>query len=211
MKKIVLGFLAIALIVASFTLDDNGIKLEIGQKAPLTEFKMPDVNGEFHTLKSLKGTNGIIVVFSCNTCPFVVGSDRFEGWEKQYNGLAKYANEKGMTMVLINSNEAKRDKDDSPEAMKIRSDRKEYTMPYLVDANSKVADAFGAKTTPHVYMFDATLKLVYTGCVDNTWDSKAKVVVPYLEQAIREFSKGDEISFPVTPPKGCSIKRVDND
>ncbi len=211
MKKLILGFLIMTLISPTFAQDETGIKLEIGQKAPLTEYKLPDVNGEFHTLKSLKGTNGIIVVFSCNTCPFVVGSNRFEGWEKQYNGLAKYAEEKGMTLVLINSNEAKRDDEDSPEAMKIRAERKGYTMPYLLDANSKVADAFGAKTTPHVYMFDATLKLVYTGCIDNTWDSKAKVVVPYLEQAIREFFKGDAISFPVTPPKGCSIKRVDND
>ncbi len=208
MKKLILGFIALAFLTPSYAQEDGEIKLELGMKAPLTEYKLQNVDGEFKTLSGSLSEKGIIVVFSCNTCPFVVGSKSFEGWENQYNGLADYAKENGFSMVLINSNEAKREDDDSFEKMKLRAEKMAYNIPYLLDSDSRLADAFGAKTTPHVFMFDAKLKLIYTGCIDNTWDPQAKLVVPYLEQAIREYAKGAEISFPETAPKGCSIKRV---
>lgn len=207
MKNIVLSFIALTLFTFANAQNDNGINLEIGTTAPLTEYRMLDVNAEYHTLASLKGMNGIIVVFSCNTCPFVVGSAKFEGWEKQYNDLHAFAKENGFTLVLVNSNQAKRADEDSAEEMKKHAEEMGYTMPYLIDANSTMANAFGAKTTPHVYLFDRSMHLAYKGSIDNSWDSKAPIAIPYLRQAIMQLVEGKDISFPETAPKGCSIKR----
>lgn len=187
---------------------DKGPKpLKIGKTMPMKDVKMLNTDNVKYALSELNGEKGILVVFSCNTCPFVVGSDKFAGWEVQYKELNDLAKKEGVSMVLINSNEAKRDKDDSFEAMQNRAKEKEYTMKYLVDVNSEVANAFGAKTTPHVYLFNKDLKLVYTGSIDNTWDSKRESDVPYLKNALGQLGKGAKISENNTAPRGCSIKR----
>lgn len=187
---------------------DKGPKpLKIGKTMPMKDVKMLNTDNVKYALSELNGEKGILVVFSCNTCPFVVGSDKFAGWEVQYKELNDLAKKEGVSMVLINSNEAKRDKDDSFEAMQNRAKEKEYTMKYLVDVNSEVANAFGAKTTPHVYLFNNDLKLVYTGSIDNTWDSKRESDVPYLKNALGQLGKGAKISENNTAPRGCSIKR----
>ena len=111
-------------------------------------------------------------------------------------------------MVLINSNEGKRDKDDAFDAMVEHSKKLAYTMPYLLDRNSKVADAFGAKTTPHVFLFNADMKLVYSGSIDNTWDSKRTEDIPYLTDALSQLSTDTKIALRETAPRGCGIKRI---
>ena len=111
---------------------------------------------------------------SCNTCPFVVGGAGYPGWEKDYNDIYDKCKELGIGMVLINSNEAKRKGDDSMEEMKKHAAEKNYKMKYVVDKNHVLADAFGAKTTPHIFLFDKDLKLIFTGSIDNSWDKKRK-------------------------------------
>ena len=132
-------------------------ELPIGEVAPMTSLAMVGVDVKKHSLDEMKGDNGLLVVFSCNTCPFVVGrGDKTEGWEGRYNGLAAQAESMGIGMVLVNSNEAKRDGDDSFEAMKSHADAAGYTMPYLLDKDAKLADAFGARTTPHAAFCNAS-------------------------------------------------------
>jgi peroxiredoxin len=179
-----------------------------GQKAPLIEEQMQNIDKTMHSLSALKQENGLVVVFSCNTCPFVVGNASFPGWERTYNDLHKQAQAAKMGMVLINSNAAKRGDDDSFEAMQQHAKAQGYTMPYLLDADAKLANAFEAKTTPHVYVLDKDLKLVYQGSVDNTWDPKRSSDVPYLTNAITSVAKGEKVQEDATPPRGCSIKRV---
>ncbi len=208
MKKIIFSFIAVIFVSQLFAQMDETYELKIGSDAPLTEYPLQNLEGEQVTLNSLVKKNGIIVVFSCNTCPFVVGSDKFAGWEKTYNELAEFAEKNEIAFVLVNSNQAKRDDEDSFEAMRIHSEEQAYTMPYLMDDNSTFANAFTAKTTPHVFMMDGTMKVMYKGSIDNTWDSKRKVDIPYLKQAITQMVNGDDISFPETAPKGCSIKRI---
>lgn len=186
--------------------DDTG--LELGQKMPLATYKMEGIDDQEHSLDDLMGDNGLIVVFSCNTCPFVVGSDNFAGWEGQYNDLYSKAKAQNIEMVLVNSNEAKREGDDSKAEMKAHADAQGYTMPYVIDKNAKLADAMGAKTTPHVYLFDKNKKLVYKGSIDNTWDTKATATENYLADAIAALGAGTEIKNKDTPPRGCSIKRT---
>lgn len=201
-------YLAFLLIPLTFSLITNNESIQIGDSAPMKDLKMKSTKDELLSLLDLNKENGLLVIFSCNTCPFVVGNDNFLGWEKDYNELFSLVNKQKIGMVLINSNEAKRKGDDSMEQMKIRSNQKNYEMNYLMDENHKLADAFGARTTPHVFLFDNNLELIYTGSIDNSWDKLAKKEEPYLINAIEEHLAGKSISISTTSPKGCSIKRT---
>lgn len=183
-------------------------QLRIKDKAPMQQIEMKSVNGSMYTLNSLKKDKGLIVVFSCNSCPFVVGSDDFPGWEKQYDSLYNAAISNNIGFVLVNSNEGKRTQADSYEEMIKHAKEQNYTMPYVVDEQSALANAFGAKTTPHVYFFDQTLSLIYTGSIDNSWDKGRKSDQFYLFDAIKTQGKGKKIKPNTTEPKGCGIKRV---
>lgn len=184
--------------------------LKIGKKAPLVSLEMTNIDHTMHSLEKLKQKNGLLVVFSCNTCPFVVGNENFPGWERQYNDLYKLASDAGIGMTLINSNEGKRADEDAFEAMQKHAKDKGYKMPYLLDKNSELANAFGAKTTPHVFLLDKDLNLIYQGSVDNTWDPNRKSDIPYLSNAIANVSAGQDVKEHTSSPKGCSIKRVKN-
>lgn len=209
MKKFGLfAFVAVSFLLVSFVKDNAEKGLSVGDTAVMTDVTMKGIDGNDHTLNQLAGKNGLLVVFSCNTCPFVVGSESFAGWESQYNQLHKVASSHGIGMVLVNSNEGKRSGDDSMEAMTAHAKEKGYSMPYVVDANSALANAFGAKTTPHIYLFDKDMKLIYTGAIDNTVDGKRDSDKTYLLDAINAHAKGGKIKETSTPPRGCSIKRV---
>ncbi len=206
--KNTLAGLSLLISTLSFSQDPEIKTLPLGERVPMIQHQMESLDGKTYNLEAMSGTNGLLVVFSCNTCPFVIGSDHFEGWEKQYNDLKKFAEANGFKMVLINSNEAKRDSDDSPEAMKKRAAEKGYSMPYLIDKNSELADAFGARTTPHVYLLNEKMELIYTGAIDNKVDGKRTSDENYLKDAIEAKANNKEIKTTSTPPRGCSIKRV---
>lgn len=196
-----------AILFFSFAGDKGPKSLKIGAKAPLTDVKMKNIDGSELSLNDVKLKNGLVVVFSCNTCPFVVGNDDFPGWEKDYNDLNKIAKANELGFILVNSNEAKREGEDSIDKMIEKAKKANYTMPYVVDVNSEMANAFGAKTTPHVYLFNSDMKLVFMGSIDNTWDSKRTSDEAYLQNAISQMSKG-KIEVSESDPRGCSIKRV---
>ena len=153
MKSFFLSLAATAMLVAAPALAQEQA---IGEKSPMITAPMMGIDGQANTLLDLKGDNGLLVIFSCNTCPFVVGNGaKTEGWEGRYNGLAELAESLNIGMVLVNSNEAKRDGDDSFTEMKNHAKEAGYTMPYLVDEGSKLANACGARTTPHVYLYNS--------------------------------------------------------
>jgi len=176
--------------------------LKIGDKAPMIQYHMEDVSGLEVSLESLKRDNGLVVVFSCNTCPFVIA------WEDRYNIVADLCNQSNIGMVAINSNEAKRDGDDSMEAMISHAKEKGYNFKYTVDTNSELAKAFGATKTPQVFLFDKDLKLVYTGAIDDNLKNAEKVEHFYLQDAINNMMSGNKIDPNVTKALGCSIKKV---
>ena len=183
-------------------------QLRVKDKAPMQQVDMKSVNGSIYNLNNLKKDKGLVVIFSCNSCPFVVGSDDFPGWEKQYDSLYNEALANDIGFVLVNSNEGKRNQADSYEEMVKHAKEQNYTMPYVVDEKAALANAFGAKTTPHVYFFDQTLSLIYTGSIDNSWDKGRKSDQFYLFDAIKAQGKGKKIKPNTTEPKGCGIKRV---
>lgn len=184
------------------------VTLSVGASLPLPDQAMQDVSGKEVTLKQAAGANGLLVIFSCNTCPFVVGSDGSEGWQNRYPALAALSKKNDVGFILVNSNEAKRADDDSFDKMKAHYAANNYKGYYVVDKDHKVADAFGARTTPHVFLFDKNMKLVYTGAIDDNVGSAAAVKEHWLDNAIGNMAAGKPIDPPTTRNKGCSIKRV---
>lgn len=195
-------------LLTSFLVVQGDTELKFGKKVPLTDKQLKNIDNTSVSLDDLKKENGLIVIFSCNTCPFVVGNEDFEGWEKQYNDIYNKAQEKGLGLVLINSNEGKRSGDDSFEEMVKHAKDAGYKMPYVVDENSELANAYGAKTTPHVFVINSKNELVYKGSIDNLWDTKRTELEPYLYNVIDHLSDQKELKSNDTPPRGCSIKRL---
>ncbi|MBL4710256.1 MAG: thioredoxin family protein [Flavobacteriales bacterium] len=204
MKKIIIPMiLGFACIAFAFKGGETYKTLEIGLKAPMLDYKMKSTENEYTTLEGLKGENGTIVMFSCNTCPFVIA------WEDRYPKLSKIAKEKGMNLILINSNEAKREGDDSMAEMKKHAKEKGYAdVAYLVDEKSALANAFGGKSTPHVFLFDKNWELAYEGAIDDNYKNADLVETHYLKNAIMNLAEGKEIDPNNTKALGCSIKRV---
>jgi hypothetical protein len=202
-------FLSFAILSASFMTAQTSETLNIGAVAPASDVKMTDISGAQYSLADLKNSGGLLVVFSCNGCPFVVGSEGSEGWEGRYDGLREIAEANKIGMALINSNEAKRDKGDDIKSMKTRAEEHGFAKcKYLLDVNSTVANAFFARTTPHVYLFDGNMKLVYKGAIDDNVDDSKEVKESYLKDAMENLASGKKIKPAETKPVGCSIKRV---
>ncbi|NNE54761.1 MAG: redoxin domain-containing protein [Flavobacteriales bacterium] len=196
--------------MTAFTLDGGKESIAIGTKAPKAKMKLEATDGKVMSLEDVAGANGLLVVFSCNTCPFVVGSSRgTEGWEGRYQQLYKEASKRRVGMVLINSNEAKRDNGDSMDDMIARQKEQGFTnIPYVMDQRHVIADAFGAKTTPHCFLFNSDMELVYKGAIDDNVDSKDNVTATWLIDAMDASTRGQKIDPNTTKAVGCSIKRV---
>jgi len=162
---------------------------------------MTDISGAKLNLRELNQENGLLVIFSCNTCPFVIQ------WEDRYNELYDLCAANDIGMVLVNSNEAKRDGEDSFEKMQEKAEKEGYKMHYVVDEKHQLADAFGATTTPHIFLFNRDAKLAYRGLIDDNGKEKEAVTQPYLKNAIKAMIANDKIDPEVTKSIGCSIKR----
>ena len=199
MKKIIF----VLMVVASFSVfaANNGGKLAIGDKPGLTEIKMDDVSGAKISLADVKKENGLLVLFSSNTCPFVLQ------WEGRYPELKAWADKNKVGMVVLNSNHQKRDGDDSFEAMKKHAKEKGYNFYYALDNESAIANSFGGQTTPHAFLFNSKMELVYKGAIDDSYKSAGDVKQAYVKDAIASVSSGKAVAITETKPVGCSIKR----
>jgi thioredoxin-related protein len=205
MKKIFpVLLLAVAFVLVSFKAEEKEKfpAIKNGSKIPLAKVEMLDVSGKKLSLQNVKKEKGTLVVFSSNTCPFVVQ------WEDRYRDLEMLTNRLNVGLVFINSNENQRQGVDSYEAMKELAQKNAYQAPYLVDEDSKLANAFGAKTTPHIFLFDAEDKLVYQGSIDDNSKDKNEVKEKYLQNALYNMANGNPIEPAETKAVGCSIKRV---
>lgn len=175
--------------------------LNIGDKLPEGKKMKSSTTEESLDLNSIKGENGLLIIFSCNTCPFVVA------WEDRYPMVNKSANNNKVGFALVNSNYLKRDGADSFEAMKAHSKTNNYNWPYLLDNESELANSFGAQTTPHVFLFDKNNILVYKGAIDDNHKDASKVEEFYLKNALTNIGKGEIVKTSETRNLGCGIKR----
>jgi peroxiredoxin len=177
--------------------------LEIGSKAP--GFNLPGVDGKQYSLASFKDARLLIVVFSCNHCPAVIGSQ-----DRMIRLYADYK-PKGVEMIAINSNEDRNHPDDSFEKMKVRAREKGFLFPYVRDAGQGVAKAYGALRTPHFYVFDEQRLLRYTGRMDDNPYDAAKAAQFDLRNAINSLLLGEKPLVELTNPIGCNVKWLDKD
>ncbi len=199
MKKIAFLFLILCTVTVFAGSEVNHLKL--GDKAVLTDVKMKDVSGSMVSIADAAKENGVVVMFSCNTCPFVIA------WEDRYIEAKKWADKNKVGMIVLNSNYKKRAGDDSFDAMKKHALGKGYNFNYVVDKESVIANAFGGQTTPHVFLFDKNMKLVYKGAIDDNYKSSNGVEKAYLKDALISVGKGEKVALQETKPVGCSIKR----
>ncbi len=200
MKKILFGFIAVAsLATLAFTYGDP---LQIGSTMPKADLKMQDISGKNVAMKDPKKDNGILVMFSCNTCPYVVKN------QERTLAISKFATENKVGVIILNSNEALRGDDDSYAAMQTYAKDQGYQWNYVVDKNHEVADAFGANRTPECFLFDKNLKLVYHGAIDNSPQDEAAITRVHLKEAITEMVGGKEVTVKESRSVGCTIKRM---
>jgi len=199
MKKIFFFSIA-SLILLAFSLR-SFFSLPIGSSLPKPDLKLMDISGKEVTLGAAQKSNGLLVMFSCNTCPVVIAN------QSRTKAICQYAGSKDIGVVLLNSNEANRAESESLGAMQDYAKSQGYQWIYAVDKNSELANAFGANRTPECFLFDKTGKLVYHGAIDDNPSDIDGVNRHHLQQAIDEMLAGKPVTVKESRSVGCSIKR----
>ncbi|HMH33767.1 MAG TPA: thioredoxin family protein [Puia sp.] len=177
------------------------LKLPIGAMIPKADLKLKDISGKEITLKTAQKDNGLLVMFSCNSCPVVIAN------QTRTKEICTYAASKNLGVVLLNANEGARGDNESLSDMQAYAKDQAYSWFYALDKNSELADAFGASRTPECYLFDKSGKLVYHGAIDDSPSDVNGVKRHHLRSAIDELVAGKNISVTETRSVGCSIRR----
>lgn len=193
--------LLVAVFVATAFVSYHPTGYEVGDE--VVDFKLKNIDGKLMSLSALEKAEGVIVVFTCNTCPFSIAyEDRIVALDKKYKNV-------GYPVVAINPNDVVKKPGDSFENMKKRAEEKGFTFPYLYDETQEVAKQFGATRTPHVYILkkeDKSLKVAYIGAIDNNSRDAKKVTERYVENALNDLLSGKSPNLNNTKAIGCSIK-----
>lgn len=201
MKRNLLLFLILPVLVMLGFRSGNE-PLAIGSAMPKGDIVLKDISGKDITLNNARKTNGLLVMFSCNTCPVVINN------AERANAVAKFALEHNVGVIFLNSNEANRSGSESIDAMKEYAAKESFSWFYAVDQKSELADAFGATKTPECFLFSKDGKLVYHGAIDDSPGKADNVSRKHLQEAITEVSGGKEVSIKTSKSVGCSIKRL---
>ncbi len=192
-RTVALAALVLALCAGMASAGED--RLAIGQPVPMADLMMKNIDGGELSIAGAAGEYGTLVMFSCNSCGSVLAyQDR----------IAMYLNkfqEAGMGVIVINPNDPAQAAVDSFEGMQERAKELGFEFPYVVDATSDVARAFGATRTPEVYLFDTDGLLVYTGGIDDSKDPE-KVEETYMADAVKALIAGDEIAVRETRALG---------
>ena len=175
--------------------------LPIGSMAPLMTHKFITVSGDESTIGEERREGGLVVVFTANSCPWV------GKWEDRYETVASAARRAGLGVVMLNSNSAAHDGDESIAAMQAQASASSYSFTYAMDAQSVLADAFGATRTPEVFIFGSDMRLIYHGGIDDNARDASKVDAPYALNAIAAYESGMAAAPAETNAIGCTIKR----
>jgi len=179
-------------------IEKNTPKLKFGDQAP--DFSLPGVDGKTHSLSSFKDKKILVVIFSCNHCPYVQAyEDRIIAVQRDYTA-------RGVQIVAINANETKNYPEDNMEQMTIRSREKRFNFPYLRDDTQRVAKSYDAACTPEFYAFDEKRSLRFHGRLDDNHEDPKKVKRRYLRDALDAMVAGRPVPTPESHPIGCSIK-----
>ncbi len=172
--------------------------LQIGQSAP--DFSLPGIDGKNYSLADFRKARLLVVFFTCNHCPYVIGSeDRILALHDEFHPL-------GVDWVGINSNETDNHPTDDVKHMKQRAKERGIRYPYLRDESQQVARAYGALRTPHFYVFDQQRKLRYTGRLDDNPRQEGEQSTHELRDALEALLESKDPPVALTNPIGCNVK-----
>ena len=194
---------AAALVVtmaAAASAQDAPNVLAIGKSAPKADVKMANVDGKSLSIAEVKGEKGTLVIFTCNSCPWA------QAWQSRIAELGNTYSKQGIGVIEINANDPGVKPEDDMAGMQERAKMLGLAFPYVVDATSDVARAFGATRTPEAFLFDAKGKLVYHGAVDDNGREPEKVAQRWLNDALAATVAGKAVTVKETKSLGCSIK-----
>jgi thioredoxin-related protein len=201
MKKTILSSVICLIAIALISFRTSLNVLPIGSSLPMADVKMKNIKGDMVSIKDAMKKNGVLVMFSCNTCPFVIKN------QARTKEICQYALQNKLGVIVINSNEGQRSEDDSYDAMKKYAAEQGYSWYYVVDKDNAIADAFGANRTPECFLFNKDAKLFYHGAIDDNPTEPQNVKRQHLKEAINELIAGKDITVKESRSVGCSIKR----
>ena len=197
-KHILLALSVIMLTGLAFTFKSG---YQVGDNA--TDFSLKNVDGNMVSMADFKEAKGIILVFTCNTCPYS------KMYEQRIIDLHNKYNSKGYPVIAINPNDPIAKPGDSFEEMVKLAKSKQYPFPYLIDETQEITKAYGATNTPHVYVLnkkDQNFKVEYIGAIDNNAQSAENASTKYVEAAVDALLDGGKIEQTKTKSIGCTIK-----
>ena len=171
--------------------------IALGATAP--DFDLPGVDGAVHSLADYADAEALVLVQSCNHCPYV------QAWENRMSALQREYGDRGFRLVAVSSNDAEAYPEDSFEEMRTRAKRRDFAFDYLYDEEQGVARALGAERTPEVFLFDRDRRLRYHGAIDDSRDDRS-VSRHYLRDALDAVLEGREPPVAETPAVGCTVK-----
>jgi hypothetical protein len=202
MKKPALSFASLMIMfLFDFRFATNN-NLPLGSPLPQENLKLKDISGKEVSMKEAMKSNGLLVMFSCNTCPYVMRNI------ERTKEICAFALKNNIGVILLNSNEGARDQGDSFDDMKAYAKQQSYNWYYAVDKNNVLADAFGANRTPECFLFNKDARLVYHGAIDDNPQDAGGVQRQHLKEAISETVAGKEVSIKESRSVGCNIKRI---
>ena len=172
--------------------------MKLGEKA--IDFSHKGVDGKIYSLSSFSEAKALVIIFSCNHCPYV------QAYEDRMIEIARDYQNRKVSLVAINSNDSVSYPDDSFEEMAKRSKAKGFNFPYLRDESQKTARDYAATHTPHLFVFDSQRRLAYTGKIDDNWENPALVQKRYLRDALDDLLEKKQVRLPETHAIGCTIK-----
>lgn len=177
-------------------MQENKLKMD----SLIPGFSLTGVDDKTYSLNDFSDKKILIVIFSCNHCPYV------QAYEDRIMELQNEFEKDGVQIIAINSNDDIKYADDSFDEMKKRAATRGFNFPYLRDETQDAAKAFGATHTPQIFLFNNDRKLKYEGKIDDNWQEPDKVKSKYLRDAILEVLVEKEVSVPETFSIGCTIK-----
>lgn len=176
----------------------ESVDIPLGTKMP--KFILRDPDGVVQVSEYVGGKRGLLVVFTCNHCPYAKAV-----WPRMIR-VGSYALERGIGVVAINPNIHPNYPDDAPEEMRKKISEWRIPFPYLIDETQNVARAFRAQCTPDIYLFNASRELVYHGRLDDNWQDESHVTREELREAVTNLAEGKPVAKNQFPSIGCSIK-----
>lgn len=187
-----------------FLITEQAVNREIGVPLkindPLVEFELKGVDNKIRSTSEFRDKKILVVIFTCNHCPYAKAyQDRIIAVQKDYAS-------KGVQIIAINANDDSKYTEDNFENMKTRAREKGFNFPYVRDESQSVAHDYGAKATPHVFVFDSARKLKYVGAIDDNWENPNSAKQKYLRDALDSILANKEVAVKETMPMGCTIK-----